>query len=201
MSLIADIKTRLTTEELFAREFPEIRATRRGNRLWACCPFHQEETASFCIDTIKQRFTCYGCNRRGDVIDLYALAHDIENREAILRLAADLGITRNISPEAWETAQKAKQEREAAKNLNSGLERLVKESRLDCFNISRWIYLILKHIPNERSLERQAVIWALKNRAYIHYLADTFVGGTTGEQLQAALDFRRWKQSQPMLKH
>ena len=25
----------------------------KGHRAWACCPFHNEDTASFCIDTAK----------------------------------------------------------------------------------------------------------------------------------------------------
>lgn len=202
MDLIAEIKSRLTIEEYFSYVFPGTKLTRRGNRLWAYCPFHQERTPSFCIDIIKQRFVCYGCNQRGDVIDLYALVHNIEDGgEAIRRSAAELGITRKLSHEERKAALQARQKRKEEKTLNTDLENLVKETRLDTFNISHWFYLIQKHITNERDLKRIAVIWALKNQAYIDYLADTFVSGTEAEQLQAALAFRRWKQSQPILKH
>ena len=27
----------------------------KGHRAWACCPFHNEDTASFCIDTAVAR--------------------------------------------------------------------------------------------------------------------------------------------------
>lgn len=195
----ADLKAHINIVDVIGEV---VSLTRKGNRYWGLCPFHDEKTPSLSVNPDKQLYYCFGCHEHGDVFDFaqrfYLLSGFTEVKDF---LAARYGITKQESPEAWETAQKAKQEREAAKNLNSGLERLVKESRLDCFNISHWIYLILKHITNERSLERQAVIWALKNRAYIDYLADTFVGGTTAEQLQAALDFRRWNQSQPMLKH
>lgn len=40
-----------------------------GHRIFFCCPFHQEKTPSFCIDTNKNRYTCYGCNAYGSVID------------------------------------------------------------------------------------------------------------------------------------
>ena len=33
----------------------------KGHRAWACCPFHNEDTASFCIDTVKNLWYCYGC--------------------------------------------------------------------------------------------------------------------------------------------
>lgn len=41
-----------------------------GNRLWWKCPFHHEDTPSFCVDINKQTFTCYGaCNDGGDVFN------------------------------------------------------------------------------------------------------------------------------------
>ena len=36
----------------------------KGHRAWACCPFHNEDTASFCIDTVKNLWYCYGCGLR-----------------------------------------------------------------------------------------------------------------------------------------
>lgn len=33
----------------------------------ACCPFHDEKSASFTVHPIKQRFTCFGCGARGDL--------------------------------------------------------------------------------------------------------------------------------------
>ena len=41
----------------------------KGHRAWACCPFHNENTASFCIDTVKNLWYCYGCNKGGNVIN------------------------------------------------------------------------------------------------------------------------------------
>ena len=40
----------------------------KGHRAWACCPFHNEDTASFCIDTAKNLWYCHGCNKGGNVI-------------------------------------------------------------------------------------------------------------------------------------
>ena len=41
----------------------------KGYRAWACCPFHNEDTASFCIDTVKNLWYCYGCGKGGNVIN------------------------------------------------------------------------------------------------------------------------------------
>lgn len=41
----------------------------KGHRAWACCPFHNEDTASFCIDTVKNLWYCHGCSKGGNVIN------------------------------------------------------------------------------------------------------------------------------------
>ncbi|MBO5616111.1 MAG: DNA primase [Prevotella sp.] len=41
----------------------------KGHRAWACCPFHNEDTASFCIDTAKNLYHCFGCGKGGNVIN------------------------------------------------------------------------------------------------------------------------------------
>lgn len=205
MDLIREIKSRLPVEELFTGEFPGHQLARRGNKIWTTCPFHQEKTASFCIDTSKARFTCYGCNSKGDIIDLYALAHNLENREAIRQLAAELGITRDTSPKAWKAAQEARRKRKEEKLLDTNLSDFLKEIRQDCFNIEKWIYLIKSFTDNQVSrgdyaaINRPGAVFALQNMAYIEHLADTFASGTYAEQMQAALVFRRWRQSQDTL--
>ncbi len=41
-----------------------------GNDFKACCPFHQERTPSFHINTAKQLYHCFGCHVGGDAIRL-----------------------------------------------------------------------------------------------------------------------------------
>ena len=41
----------------------------KGHRAWGCCPFHNEKTASFCVDTAKNLWFCHGaCHEGGNVI-------------------------------------------------------------------------------------------------------------------------------------
>ena len=40
------------------------------NRYKACCPFHNERTPSFTINTSKQVYHCFGCGVGGGVVKL-----------------------------------------------------------------------------------------------------------------------------------
>lgn len=47
-----------------------------AGKLWGICSFHQESTASFCIDTKKNHWHCFGaCSTGGDSID-YIMKRD-----------------------------------------------------------------------------------------------------------------------------
>jgi DNA primase len=64
---------------------------RRGGagRYWALCPFHQERTASFCVDARDPddpHFHCFSCSEHGDVIDLVMRLEGCSFSEACDRL-------------------------------------------------------------------------------------------------------------------
>ena len=40
----------------------------RGHTAKGCCPFHQEDTPSFHVDTAKNLYHCFGCGKGGNVI-------------------------------------------------------------------------------------------------------------------------------------
>lgn len=42
---------------------------REGNQYKGLCPFHSERSPSFAVNPKTQRFTCYGCGKKGDVLD------------------------------------------------------------------------------------------------------------------------------------
>ena len=47
-----------------------------GKYYKALCPFHSEKTPSFFVYPEKNSFSCYGCNRFGDI---FALVQEMEN--------------------------------------------------------------------------------------------------------------------------
>lgn len=79
-----------------------LKLERDGNEFVACCPFHSEDTPSFTIFRGKdgvERFHCFGCGERGDILDYVQKIKGVDLREAIQILGGG-GRTdrRNISP-------------------------------------------------------------------------------------------------------
>jgi DNA primase len=69
---IAEIKVRYPLLEVVERAGVSLR--RSGSHRWqALCPFHEDRNPSFFIDVERQRFVCFGCKARGDVIDFVQL--------------------------------------------------------------------------------------------------------------------------------
>ena len=64
-----------------------ITLSEKGGKLWACCPFHDEDTPSFQVDTESQRFYCYGCHEKGDAFDFLMMFHNCGLMEAVRMIA------------------------------------------------------------------------------------------------------------------
>ncbi len=64
----------------------------KGGRYWACCPFHEEKTASFTITPEKGLFYCFGCHAGGNVFKFISMIENISYFEAIKLQAERLGI-------------------------------------------------------------------------------------------------------------
>lgn len=65
---------------------------KRGQNMWACCPFHGEKTPSFSISPSKQIYKCFGCGKAGDPIQFVMDIEGIGFQEAIRQLAGKYGI-------------------------------------------------------------------------------------------------------------
>src|SRR3989338_10784306 len=63
-----------------------------GNNYFACCPFHNEKSASFSVSQPKQFYYCFGCGAHGNAID-FMMQHDrLSFPEAIENLAKQFGM-------------------------------------------------------------------------------------------------------------
>lgn len=60
---------------------------RRGRSFWACCPFHNEKTASFTVTPEKGFFYCFGCHAHGDIFSFIMKKENLTFAEAVQRLA------------------------------------------------------------------------------------------------------------------
>ncbi len=66
---------------------------RKGQNLWAPCPFHDEKTASFSVAPAKGFFKCFGCQKSGSVVDFVMEIEKVSYPEALRWLAKRYGIS------------------------------------------------------------------------------------------------------------
>src|SRR6266516_2446878 len=63
-----------------------------GTRMKGLCPFHQEKTPSFTVESVKGVYHCFGCSEGGDAIDFLQKQASLSFVEATERLAQRAGI-------------------------------------------------------------------------------------------------------------
>ena len=91
LMLIDDIKSRLNIIELAKAE--GLLLKKQSNRLYkTICCFHKEKKASLTFYADTNTFNCFACQAHGDAINFYAKRHDLTNKEAVRRLARQLGL-------------------------------------------------------------------------------------------------------------
>ena len=94
------IRSRVRLDEL-ARELGGCELKTRGaDDLWACCPFHAEDTPSFHIRPARGLFKCFGCGESGDVFSFVQKIRGLDFRAALEFLAERCGVTLgSLTPE------------------------------------------------------------------------------------------------------
>lgn len=65
---------------------------RKGQNLWANCPFHEEKTPSFSVAPSKGIYKCFGCGKAGDAISFIREYEGLGYIEAIKLLANKYGV-------------------------------------------------------------------------------------------------------------
>lgn len=95
------VRERVDIEEVVNDYVP---LKKKGQNLWACCPFHNESTPSFSVSPAKQIYKCFGCGKAGDPIQFVMDIEGIGFNEAIRQLAQKYGIEieedKQVTPEA-----------------------------------------------------------------------------------------------------
>jgi DNA primase len=64
----------------------------RSGTYWACCPFHNEKTASFKVDENKGLYYCFGCHEKGDTITFVMKNENLDFLKSIQKLANEVGL-------------------------------------------------------------------------------------------------------------
>ena len=80
-----ELRARTTLSDLVGRT---TRLTRAGREFKACCPFHNEKTASFYVNDEKGFYHCFGCQAHGDAIRWLTDQRGLPFMDAVKELAA-----------------------------------------------------------------------------------------------------------------
>ena len=86
---IDDLLNRVDIVEVIDSRVP---LKKKGKEYWACCPFHNEKSASFSVSQNKQFYHCFGCQQSGNAISFLMEYDHMEFVEAIETLAQIMGI-------------------------------------------------------------------------------------------------------------
>ena len=89
VSIKEQIRTRVDLVE-FVSEHTALK--RQGRNYVGLCPFHQEKTPSFSVNSERQFFKCFGCGAGGDVFTFLQLRESVDFREAVRILADRAGV-------------------------------------------------------------------------------------------------------------
>lgn len=73
------------------------KVVRRGERYFACCPFHNEKTPSMAITPSRNMFHCFGCGESGTVISFLQKIEKISFSQAVARLAEEFHVPFHLS--------------------------------------------------------------------------------------------------------
>lgn len=79
-----ELKSRTSLEEVVSEYVP---LKQKGRRYWGCCPFHNEKTPSFSVDTETQLYYCFGCHKGGTAIHFVMEMERMEFMDAVRHLA------------------------------------------------------------------------------------------------------------------
>lgn len=88
-NIIDSIKNLTKIEEVIG-DFISLK--KKGNNLWANCPFHNEKTPSFSVSPNKGFYKCFGCDAKGDAINFLRELEGMTYIDAIRYLGKKYGV-------------------------------------------------------------------------------------------------------------
>jgi DNA primase len=139
--------------ELVASEYGQFKFQGSGRLLGRCVSeSHEDKTPSMTIFTETQTFKCFGCQLRGDVIDLEELAgRHADTWTALVSLSVRYGIELPGRPEKWHGWQSEKAKR----------RQMIRDALADSYQ-RRWFRIygtFLADIADEGEYEREAALF------------------------------------------
>ena len=105
-SVLENIKSRLTLSEVIS---PYVRLTRKGDRFWGLCPFHNDKNPSFTVVDNSGNgsgfYKCFACGKGGGIFNFIMDYMHVEFGEAVEILAKQAGVELKEESEAEKKEQ------------------------------------------------------------------------------------------------
>ncbi len=124
---LEEIKFKCDIVEIISQYVP---LQKKGGRYFGCCPFHNEKTASFCVNQQSGYYHCFGCGESGDVVTFVMKMESITFLEAVKWLADKAGLPMpefKLDP----SYTKKKEHSEVIKQLMRDVARYYRNNLLD----------------------------------------------------------------------
>lgn len=86
-----------------------VNLKKRGKNYIGLCPFHQEKTPSFNVDSSRQFYHCFGCGEGGDVISFLMKMENLDFLESVEFLAKKIGYQLKYSSSGSSKSRKLKE--------------------------------------------------------------------------------------------
>jgi DNA primase len=86
---------------------------KKGKDHWACCPFHNENSPSFSVNSSKQFYYCFGCGASGTAVKFLQEYDNLSFVEAI----EDLARTAGLEIPREEVSEKSRQRQQQRRTL------------------------------------------------------------------------------------
>lgn len=179
-----EIKQRLGIVDIISEY---VTLTRRGQNHWGMCPFHDEKTPSFSVNSEKGYYYCFGCREGGDIFNFIMKYHYINFKAARDLLAVRAGIDTRIDRGTYRRIQTAQKRRERIQYYKAKIKNSIHEEIKRLINIEQWTYLIINSICCETCLDRPTVKWALKTRDKVGFYLDELQGININKNPEYAL--------------
>lgn len=97
---IDELMTRVDIVEVIDTRVPLRKA---GREYTACCPFHDEKSASFTVSQQKQFYHCFGCGAHGTALGFLMEYEHLDFVEAVHELASQAGLPVPVQTAAKES--------------------------------------------------------------------------------------------------
>ncbi len=151
--LLNDITNRLDIVDIVSET---VKLTRKGNRYWGLCPFHEEKTSSFSVTPDKNLFYCFGCHAGGNIFTYVMKRDGIEFGEAVEMLASRAGVQLTLSTKN----KKADQIRKNVLEINQAAAQFYNQALLSHQHQVAHDYMVRRGI-NQETIEEFKIGYAV----------------------------------------